>query len=100
MTQLDLTFEQDKKNRGMKLSAAKNQEYLDRARDLAREIGERTGTCSIEDVRMLAVSRGVFLPPANYLGSVFRDGNWLPAGWVTSYHKGSHGRPVRLWRLK
>lgn len=85
------------KEAGMKLAAEKNKTALLAAREMAVYLAEKHGSVSIEDVREALPQ----LPTGNFLGSVFKGGLFEFTGeWETAKHKGSHGRPVRIWRLK
>lgn len=89
MKQLEL------KAQGMSLSAESNRQWLEMARQIALRIGMRKGTCSIEDVRY----EWPFMefPTGNWVGSVFKDGNWKFDDYIPSTHEKGHGRPIANW---
>jgi len=89
MNQLELKF------RGMSLSAEKNKELLERARDIARMIGLGGREISINDIRDAWPS----MPSGNWIGSIFKD-EFEPCGFEEARHEKSHGRIVRKWKLK
>lgn len=80
---------------GMALAAVHGAEFLVRARALAREIVARKFEVSINDIREADPT----LPSGNWMGSIFKTGNYYPIGWEESRHPKGHARPVRVWRL-
>lgn len=89
------------KEKGMKLAADANRQWLEKARELAIKIGKNplnreVGT-SIEQVRCFWKHD---VPFGNWAGSIFKDGNWEHLGYRQARHEGSHGRIVKTWRLK
>jgi len=72
-----------------------NKAWLERARRIAREVCERSGTVMIDDLR----SR--IDPPShpNAWGGVFRKGFVWTGEYLKSEIVSSHARPVKIWRL-
>lgn len=85
------------RDQGMTLSALNNSEILSLCRGKAVEIAKVKGEVSIDDVReVLGLEEG-----GPWTGSVFKEkGNWLFIKYIPARHKGSHARPIGLWRLK
>lgn len=93
MNQLEMAL----KTQGMDLAAQKNKVALMAAKEMAVYLAEKNGQVSIEDVREALPH----LPVGNWMGSVFKGSIWDFTGeWEVARHKGSHGRPVRVWRLR
>lgn len=99
--QRGLFEEEQKKERGMDLAAAKNAGMLDAARRIAVTLASARGAepISIEDVRNGMKIWGYPFVPGNWMGSVFRGPRWRYVGMRKASHKGSHARRVGLWQL-
>lgn len=95
-----LPFEEAQKEKGKALAAGKNDAILARFRAIAEDLFFSGNTVSIEDVRREAGYLQLAYTPGNWMGSVFSDGNWVPAGFAKATHKGSRGRMVRTWVRK
>src|SRR3990167_588079 len=81
---------------GMEMAAAPHSLELEQARRIARILASNGSEISIEDVRES-------LPHLDYgawTGSLFKDKEWEPCGFVQARHKNSHCRIVRLWKLR
>lgn len=95
-----LPSEQAKKERGKAVAAAKNNPMLETFQQVARALGRERGAVNIDDVRAEVERRGIEYTPGNWMGSIFPASEWLPAGTMTSTHRGGHGRLIRVWRLR
>ena len=89
---------------GQDQAAAHNRQILTVAKSLAREHARLYGRCSIEDVRRLLSLKGYRFQSGtekpNWMGSVFKGRDWETIGQEQAQHPGSHGRFVRIWRLR
>ncbi len=101
MIQSNLEFEREKRDFAMALAAEANPTVLRIFRCIAVELYEQTGEpISVVDVRNRAQTCGVHYESGNWLGSLFKGGEWEPVGFTQVTHKGGHARNVRTWRLK
>lgn len=83
---------------GMIKAAKKNLDNLRQARLLAILVARKQGDVTIEDIR---ASWGGEFPSGNWCGSIFKENRFEFTGeYRITYHKGSHCRPVKVWRLK
>ena len=100
---LDPARETRAKKRGMKIASAANHRNLVLAREIAREVylSERRPICADEVRAELERRPGLILcENYNWMGGMFKDGNWRQVGWTTSAQPGSHGNPLRTWELR
>ena len=92
-----LTEEAIKKEVGLIQAASADRHWLEKARAIAESIGEDTGFCSIEDVRLNWPDDN--FPSGGWCGATFRDKNiWQFDSYMKTFHDESHTRPVVLWR--
>ena len=99
--QASLSREIEARDRGMELAADLGESHLETCRALARMIArKRNGYCSIVEVREAAGWKGLDIVWGNWVGSIFKEACWKPAGFQPTKHKGSHARVVRVWRLE
>lgn len=87
-----------KTNTVQDLFSKTKQEWLEGARDKARELLLTKPCVTIEDVLEV-------YPRPNYLhrnitGSVFKDSDFQPIGHKASHRSVSHGRYIRTWVLR
>lgn len=88
------------KKKGMSKAASANKD-LARAREVARSLCVKFGSCDADQVgRVLADQYGIAsLGPA--AGSIFKSGEFEPTGrFVRSARKSNHGRILFKWKLK
>lgn len=72
-------------------------EWLAEARVQARNIADRHGSVTINEVRAaVPIPSGV---DPRVAGAVFRGGDWVCLGYVSSARRTSHGRPVARFAL-
>lgn len=72
-------------------------EWLAKARVEARNIADRHGSVTINEVRAaVPIPSGV---DPRVAGAVFRGGDWVCLGYVSSARRTSHGRPVARFAL-
>ncbi len=91
--------EQQKKKTGMESAAKHYADILNTFQTIAKELGAY-GPISIDEVRSWADRNGIVYTPGNWCGSTFKGSHWECCGYQQATHAGSHGRVVRLWRLK
>lgn len=93
--------EWQKKNRGQAVASVNHGLCLRIAREVAKEYASMNGTVSIENVRDGLITRGFDLSRRiNWLGSVFKGGEFELVEYTKSRHVGSHARVIAVWRLK
>ena len=92
--------ERAKKEAGMLRAANANGDMLAIFRSIAVRLSCDNRQISIDDVRKEAERVGIKYTPGNYLGSIFKGAHWDCCGFKPSTHAGSHGRMVRVWRIK
>lgn len=97
--------ERVKKDVGMSLAVTSGQarRHLNFLRGVAQTIARSRPdwSCSSDDVRLWCEQNDYEIVPGNWLGSLSKDGNWLPTDRrVKSKHAQSHAREVRVWLLK
>lgn len=90
------TTERHKRDLGMAMAAANNSELLELARQIALKWLRTHPTVSVEDVRLEIESHYSFRA-GNWMGSIFKHGDFRPVGWTETTHEGGHGRMVRVW---
>lgn len=101
----DLFTERDRKQVGMSLAVTSGEarRHLNFLRGVAQTIARQRDdrTCSSDDVRLWCEANNYTITPGNWLGSLFKDGNWLPTDRrVKAEHAKSHAREVRVWLLR
>ena len=82
-----------------RLAADKVPEDLRLAKRVAAMLGE-TRQITIEDVRDWFSHQGMKWTLGNAAGSVFDGNEWESCGVTTAKREKSHGRLIRVWRLK
>lgn len=97
--------EQARKQVGMTLAITSGEakRHLNFLRGVAQSIARSRPdwSCSSDDVRLWCEQHEYAIVPGNWLGSLFKDGNWLPTDRrVKAAHAKSHAREVRVWLLK
>lgn len=92
MTQMEMF----KKEHAMKWACQAHGIALKKAREVAVMIAKAHGQVSVDDIRetLPAMEFG------NWAGSIFKDGQFYCSGYVPARHAGSHGRLIRVWKLK
>lgn len=72
-------------------------EWIASARTEARKIAKKNGSVTINEVRAaVPIPNGV---DPRVAGGVFRGGEWLCLGYVSSARNTSHGRPIARFAL-
>lgn len=98
--EFDLEEGRRRKRQGMSLAAQNRARLLDYARRLAREIAQKSGVCTSDDVHKALRERGLD-GLGNAAGSLFRGPEWVFTGqWRPSERVSAHGRMIRVWRLR
>ena len=82
-----------------RLAADKVPEDLRFAQRVAAMLGE-TRYITIEDVRNYYAEKGMKWTLGNAAGSVFSGDEWEPVNVTTAKREESHGRLIRVWRLR
>ena len=76
----------------------RDNEFLERCRNLARLICRERGQVSINDIReFVTVPSGVH---PSVLGAVFRTKEFRPVGYTEATHKEAHARAVRVYQMR
>lgn len=73
-------------------------EWLAKARDVARKLGESGRIVTIDDVRDLCPPPGEVDP--RVMGAVFLRKEWERCGYTSGKRMTSHARPVSQFKLK
>lgn len=80
------------------LFEAHRQPWLDRAREVAAELGKDGAWVTVDQVRAKCP------PPADKdprcMGGIFLRSEWVNDGHVKGFRSASHGRSVVRWQLK
>lgn len=87
---------------GMNIAAENNAVLLTRAREIAKEIANKQGEVTADDVQMKLIEEGHH-PHAlgNAAGSLFRGREWEWTGkMVKSARIHAHANKLNVWRLK
>ena len=100
MTQLIMKTEQDEKDYGKRIAAFNGQVNLSMFRTLAYSLSVFREYITIDDVRQRADDLGLHYESGNWMGSVFKRGEWECAGYQAANHHGSHGRIIKRWARK
>jgi hypothetical protein len=71
------------------------------AREVGKQYASMHGLVTIENVRDGLITRGFDLSARiNWMGSVFKGGEFEIVRYDKSTHVGSHARVIAVWRLK
>jgi hypothetical protein len=73
-------------------------DWLDQARTVARMLGARGNTVTIDQVRERCPPPSGIDP--RVMGAVFTRSEWTNCGYVKGDRATSHGRPIATFRLK
>ena len=105
MKQLDIVFDAPesarKKKEGMEIAASKRNPDLELAREIARELCLKNGSCDADQVGKELLERyGInSLGPA--AGSIFKSGEFEATGkFVRSARKSNNARLIWVWKLR
>lgn len=80
---------------GMELAALGSDDWLDRARSVAKHLAAKNSETCIEEVYGI-----VGLPPnPNAAGSVFKGKSWHCIGWRKALRVSRHAGTIRRWSL-
>jgi len=86
---------------GMKSAAIHHKEKLELARAVAAILAMRNGTVSADEVGEALLKGYGIKTLGNATGSLFKGKDWIFTGqWKTSTRVSSHGRMLRVWRLR
>ncbi len=87
---------------GIKRAADNNPHLLEYARRIARNIAQRKGAITADDVTEALIAGGMDESSfGNWLGALFKGGEFVPTGnYVPARRVKSHGRILKVWRLK
>ena len=76
----------------------RDNEFLERCRNLARLICRERGQVSINDIReFITVPSGVH---PSVLGAVFRTKEFMAVGYTEANHREAHARVVRVYQIQ
>lgn len=90
---------QQLKEEGIEKVELSNQEFLDKARDVAKRFARTYKEVSSDDIRSWAQATGLKPAHQNAWGAVFKHPAFEPCGFTTSDWPSTHGRVIRTWRL-
>ena len=92
-TQLAIDFSREVRaaERGKARAGAAHHTDLRLAREIARELGADGSEVWADRVREVMAERWPDIEPGNWLGALFRGGEWRVVGFVRSKTAGSHG---------
>jgi hypothetical protein len=100
MNLFDYTEAQRRKNCGMNLAANAKQELLKQAQESARQMAERFGEATSDDVARDMEALGLnYSELKNAAGSVFNGFVWT-GKVISSGRASTHGRIIKVWKLK
>ena len=90
------------KKEGLNRASSTRKDLLIAARSWARWIAERMGEVTIDEVQDMIYRKGMCSQDlGNAAGNVFSGKEWQFTGeWRKSSRSVSHGRMIRVWRLK
>ena len=92
-----------KKQRGIAVASIHHGEPIRIAREVAKQYLMTNSTVSIDEVREGLILRGFDLSgrySKQWMGSVFKNGEFELAGYKKSEHVGSHSRIIAVWKMK
>jgi hypothetical protein len=101
-TTFDATAGEQAKQLGMLYAAIARPALLEIAREGARDIAQRRGTVTADDVQAYLMELG-YIPAdlGNAAGSIFKGREWEFTGqWVGSARVSRHRNSLRVWRLR
>jgi hypothetical protein len=87
------------KEQGLNLVESNNQSFVDAMRELARAVIKYKGTCSMDDLRVLAEDYGIEPNHPNAYGAVFNNKEFKAVDRIPSVIPSNHYRKINLWRL-
>lgn len=101
MNQLTLAISE--RDKGISKVASRNTEFLESARDIARQIGKRQRTFTMDDVREELDIRGISPSHFNAFGAICSGKEWHRdftfMGYTKSRQIQGHANTIRVWRL-
>lgn len=101
---MDLFTGADLKEEGIRRAADANREILAALRSHLAKLASTGAIVSADDARWWLESHPEgerFLSERkDWMGALFRTGEWEAVGWVISKASANHARPIRSWRLK
>lgn len=101
MNLFDAAEAQRRKDAGMKKAADARGELLIEAQAIARRIASIWGVVTADDVAMCMTLRGLrYEDLGNAAGSVFRNDFVWTEKVHSSIRVSTHGRTIKVWRLK
>ena len=90
-----------RKEAGMRLAADARGPLLAVAQGIALSLAVDGREVSMDDVAAEMAAQGYdFTLLGNAAGSVFKGPGWLCSGFTRSVRASTHGRAIRLWKLK
>ena len=100
MNQMSLFDAEGQKREGLDAVERHNRSWVEHMRKVAREICERRGYVTIDDLRSYADEHD--MPPhhQNAWGAVFRGAEWVANGYTKSKLSSNHARRVCVWYYK
>lgn len=101
MNLFDAVEAERRKTEGKAIAASARAELLEGARTMALALARRNGTVNADDVAGMMAANGFnYADLGNAAGSVFDSGFEWTGQVIRSIRPSTHGRVVRVWRLK
>ena len=88
------------KRDGLALVEAHNHRWVDRMRQYAMEISEKSGHVTIDNLRQFAEKMNLHPKNSYAWGSVFHGVKWKHIGWQRSALPSNKGRHIQVWRYE
>lgn len=100
MTQLTLDSAEGEllKRQGQDAIEDTDRRFVELMRECAREISEREGFVSTDDLRLYAVGHGLYPKHQNSWGSILRGAHWMIVGRKRSALPSNHAREIRIYK--
>jgi hypothetical protein len=95
-SQLDLFEGNRRKEQGLAVVEANNENFVERMRRIAREISAREAYVTADDLRKFDDDEHPHSP--NAWGAIFKGRGWLCLGFSPSAYILNHGRVIRRWK--
>lgn len=93
-----MTMKTETKQQAFLLFETNRAEFLKYARWMAKQLAEKRGVITIDDVReVVSLPEGI---DGRAFGAVFNTPEWETVGFTRSKNKLNHGRPISQFRLK
>jgi len=97
--QLELAISE--RNKGIARVKAKNADFVETMKSVARMIARKNGTVCADDLRQWASDNGMAPTSSNAWGAIFcRNPDFVLQGYARSCQVQGHGNLQRVWALR